>query len=91
MNNVAPFAVVAEGAAIMEASALGAPYAECHAEHQSNDPIEDTHTIVTGDDYVYVGVCAFCRRAGAPAAACAPRASARVRRLAAARLARREL
>lgn len=35
---------------------LAAPYLECHAEHQSNDPIEDTHTIVTGDDYVYVGV-----------------------------------
>lgn len=38
---------------------LTAPYLECHAEHPSNDPIEDTHTIVTGDDYVYVGVCEF--------------------------------
>ena len=41
---------------------LALPYLESHAEHPSNDPIEDTHTIVTGDDYVYVGVCELLRR-----------------------------
>jgi len=31
-------------------------YLEAHAEHQSNDPIEDTHTVVCGDGFSYVGV-----------------------------------
>lgn len=38
------------------AAELGALYLESHAEHQSNEPIEDTHTIVTGEDFVYVGI-----------------------------------
>lgn len=42
---------MASGASVIEAQ-----YFECHAEHQSNDPIEDTHTIVSGEDFVYSGI-----------------------------------
>ena len=37
-------------------AASAAPFLLSKVEHQSNDPIEDTHSIVTGEDFVYAGV-----------------------------------
>ena len=38
------------------AEALGAPFLQAQCEHPSNDPIEDTHVVLAGEDFVYVGV-----------------------------------
>ena len=38
------------------AEALGAPFLQAQSEHPSDDPIEDTHVVLAGEDFVYVGV-----------------------------------